>query len=105
MLLYNVTVGIDKEVEEEWLLYMKEKHVPDVLKTGMFVSSKMYKVLHDQEDGSVSYSVQYFAKSIEQINQYLEVFAPVLIAEHKKKFANRHVTFMTLLEEISTNNL
>lgn len=103
MLLYNVTVGIDREIETEWLQYMKEKHIPDVLKTGMFVSNKIYKVLHDQEDGTVSYSVQYFAKSIEQINQYLEVFAPVLIAEHKKKFANRHVTFMTLLEEITND--
>jgi hypothetical protein len=100
MLLYNVTVGIDKEVEAEWLQYMREKHIPDVLKTGMFLSSKMYKVLHDQEDGTISYSIQYFAKSIEQINQYLEVFAPVLIEQHKKKFANRHVAFRTLLEEV-----
>jgi hypothetical protein len=80
MLLYNVTVGIDKEIEKEWLQYMQERHIPGVLRTGMFVSNRMYKVLHDQEDG---------------------VFAPVLIEDHKKKFANRHVTFMTLLEEVN----
>ena len=103
MLLYNVTVGIDKEIEKEWLQYMQEKHIPGVLRTGMFVSNRMYKVLHDQEDGTVSYSVQYFAESIDHVNQYLEVFAPVLIEDHKKKFANRHVTFMTLLEEITNS--
>jgi hypothetical protein len=100
MLLYNVTVGIDKDIEEEWLQYMREKHIPDVLKTGMFVSNKLYKVLHDQEDGTISYSIQYFAKSIEHVNQYLEVFAPVLIEQHKKRFANKHVAFRTLLEEV-----
>ncbi len=100
MLLYNVTIGIDKDVEVEWLDWMKQKHIPDVLKTGMFVSSKMYKVLHDQEDETVSYSVQYFAKTIDQIEEYLEVFAPVLIDEHKKRFANKHVAFRTLLEEV-----
>lgn len=100
MLLYNVTVGIDKDVEMEWLRWMKEKHIPDVLNTGMFVSSKMYKVLHDQDDNTISYSVQYFAKSIDHIQQYLEVFAPMLIEEHRRKFLNKHVAFNTLLEEM-----
>lgn len=100
MLLYNVTVGVDKDIEQEWLLWMKEIHMPDVLRTGMFVSSKIYKVLHDQDDGTVSYSVQYFAKSIDHIQQYLEVYAPALIEAHRQKFINKHVAFRTLLEEV-----
>jgi hypothetical protein len=101
MLLYNVTIGIDKDKEAEWLAYMREKHIRDVMNTGMFVKSKMYKVLHDQDEGTISYSVQYFARSIDDVQKYLEVFAPVLIEEHRKKFANQHVAFQTLLEEIN----
>lgn len=100
MLLYNVTVGIDKAAESEWLQYMQEKHIQDVLKTGLFTGYKMYKVLHDQDDGTISYSIQYFAKSIEDVQQYLEVFAPVLIEQHRKRFEHRHVAFRTLLEEV-----
>jgi len=100
MLLYNVTVGVDKDAEEEWLQYMREKHIRDVLDTGLFVEYKMYRVLHDQEDGTISYSVQYFARSIEDIQKYLEVFAPALVEEHRRKFQNRHVAFMTLLDEV-----
>ncbi|MEO5601759.1 MAG: DUF4286 family protein [Cyclobacteriaceae bacterium] len=100
MLLYNVTVGIDKDKEQEWLDYMRNKHIQDVMNTGLFVESKMYKVLHDQHDDTISYSIQYFARNIENIQQYLEVFAPVLIEEHRKKFLNRHVAFRTLLEEV-----
>lgn len=100
MLLYNVTVGIDKDSEEEWLQYMREKHIHAVLNTGLFVDHKMYKVLHDQDDGTVSYSIQYFAKSIADIQLYLERFAPALIEEHRRRFHNRHVTFMTLLDEV-----
>jgi len=101
MLLYNVTVGIDKDSEDEWLKYMRDHHIQAVLDTGLFVGHKMYKVLHDSEDGTISYSVQYFARSINDIQQYLETFAPSLIEEHRKRFQNRHVTFMTLLEEVS----
>ena len=101
MFLYNVTVGIDKDAEVEWLEYMRETHIPAVLNTTLFFSHKLYRVLHDQDDGSISYSVQYFAKSIEDVQQYLEVFAPALIEEHRKRFNNRHVAFRTLLEEVS----
>ncbi len=100
MLLYNVTVGIDKDAEEEWLTWMKTVHIPNVMNTGMFINSRMYKVLHDQEDGTISYSIQYFAKSIDEIQQYLEVFAPALVEQHRQQFHNRHVAFRTLLEEI-----
>lgn len=100
MLLYNVTVGIDKDSEGEWLQYMREKHIQAVLDTGLFTGYKLYKVLHDQDEGTISYSVQYFAKTIEDVQQYLETFAPALIEEHRKKFNNRHVAFRTLLEEV-----
>lgn len=100
MLLYNVTIGIDRDSEDEWLRYMRETHIQAVLNTGLFVGHKMYKVLHDQDDNTISYSIQYFAKTIEDVQQYLETFAPALIEEHRKRFHNRHVTFMTLLDEV-----
>jgi len=100
MFLYNVTIGIDKDVEGEWLAWMKEEHIPDVLATGKFVAHKMYKVLHDNNDGSVSYSVQYFAESLDHVVSYLEQFAPALVEKHKLKYGNKHVAFRTLLEEI-----
>lgn len=100
MYLYNVTVGIDKEVEQEWVTWMKKEHIPDVLSSGMFVGNKMYKVLHDNEDGTVSYSIQYFAESLDPVVKYLEEFAPVMIEKHKQKFGGRHVAFRTLLEEV-----
>jgi hypothetical protein len=100
MFLYNVTVGNDKDVEQEWLQWMKDEHVPKVMDTGMFFDYKIYRVLHDQEEGSVSYSVQYFAHTINHITTYFEKFAPALLEEHRTRFRDKHIAFMTLLEEI-----
>ncbi|HRJ31395.1 MAG TPA: DUF4286 family protein [Cyclobacteriaceae bacterium] len=100
MYLYNVTIGIDKEVELEWLAWMKNEHIPDVLATNMFITHKVYKVLHDNEDGTASYSIQYFADSLDKVVHYLEHLAPALIEKHKQKYGNRHVAFRTLLEEV-----
>lgn len=98
MYLYNVTVNVEKEMEEEWLDWMKSVHIPDVLRTGMFVENKIFKIMHDSEDGSFNYSVQYFAESMEQIMNYQQNFAPMLQAETQKKYGDRLVIFRTLLK-------
>lgn len=100
MFLYNVTVGIDADIEQEWVQWMKTTHIPAVLRTGLFVDYKFYKVLHDNGDGSISYSVQYFAASLENVVLYLEKFAPALVEELRQKFRDKHVAFQTLLEEV-----
>ena len=100
MVLYNVTVGIDQTIEAEWVPWIKEVHIPAVLDTGLFLNAKIYKVLHDNADGSISYSVQYFANSIAEIQQYLEEHAPRLVEAHKQKFRDKHVAFRTVLEEV-----
>jgi len=100
MILYNVTVNIEKHVEEEWVLWMKKTHIPDVLATGMFSENRFYKILHDSEDGSVNYSVQYFTDSIEKITEYQNKFAQKLQDDVKAKFQDKFVVFRTLLETV-----
>jgi hypothetical protein len=98
MYLYNVTVNVEKEMEEEWLDWMKSVHIPDVLRTGMFSENKIFKIMHDSEDGSLNYSVQYFADSMEHVMTYQQNFAPMLQAETQKKYGDRLVIFRTLLK-------
>ena len=100
MLLYNVTVGIDKTVEAEWLIWVRDHHIPAVLATGYFVDCKMYKVLHDQGEDTTSYSVQFFAESINEVATYLDTAAPAIMEAMRAAFRDRHVAFQTLLEEI-----
>lgn len=98
MLLYNETIGIDKDIEHVWLQWMKDTYLPSMMATKMFLDSKIFRILHDNEDGTISYSVQYFSPSIEHIQRYLDEFAPKLAKIHHSKFENKHVIFRTLLE-------
>lgn len=100
MILYNVTVNVDKETEKEWLSWMKEVHIPDVLATGMFLDNKMYRILHDSEDGSINYSVQYFAESMDKLNNYIQVFSKKLQQDVQVKFKDKVVSFRTLLQAV-----
>lgn len=100
MLLYNITIGVDLDIEDEWIQWMKAVYIPTAMNSGMFVNSRLFKVLQDDTEGTVSYSVQFFAESIDNVQQYLEVFGPTLIEEHRQRYRNKHVAFQTLLEEI-----
>ena len=100
MILYNETVGVDLNLEREWLAWMKSSYIPQVMQTGLFAEFKIYKVLSSEEEGTVSYSVQYFAKSMDEVEEYLEVFAPKLIEDLREKFKDHHAAFRTLLEEV-----
>lgn len=79
---------------------MKTEHMLDVLNTKMFVQAKMYKILHEADDATVSYSVQYMAESLDHVEKYLEQFAPALREEANRKFEGKMVAFRTLLEEV-----
>ena len=41
MIIYNVTISIDKEMEKTWIDWMKSTHIPDVMNTGMFLDCKI----------------------------------------------------------------
>jgi hypothetical protein len=99
MFLYNITVGIDKDIEQEWVYWMKTEYIPKVMRTQFFTDYKLYKVLHDDDEASTSYSIQYFARRLEDVTTYFERHKS-LIEEHRSRYHNRHVAFMTLLEEI-----
>ncbi|PRY89934.1 DUF4286 family protein [Mongoliibacter ruber] len=100
MILYNVTVNVEKGVEQEWVSWMKDVHIPDVLATGKFTENKFFRIMHDSEDGSVNYSVQYFAENIDHIMEYQKEFAPKLQQDSIDKFKDKFVVFRTLLETV-----
>lgn len=95
--LYNVTVSIDADIESEWLTWMKEVHIPEVMQTGYFLSNKICRV-HGYEEGGLTYAIQYIARSMDDYTAYQQDFAPRLQAEHTKKYQGKFEAFRTLLE-------
>ena len=100
MIVYNVTVNIEDPVHEEWLQWMKEVHIPNVLRTGMFIDNRIMKVLVEEEMGGQTYAIQYTCESMDRFRQYEAEFASALRAEAEEHFGGRFVAFRTLLEII-----
>ena len=101
MIIYNVTVNIEESVQQEWLKWMNETHIAEVLNTGMFTAAKMSKILVEEQMGGVTYSIQYTSESQEKLDVYNLDFAPALQTKHNNKFQGKFVAFRTLMEVIS----
>ena len=99
MILYSVTVNVENDVAQEWLKWMQETHIPDVMRTGMFVENKLLKLLTEVEGNTgITFSVQYLCESREKYDEYQRSHAPALQAAHHKKYQGKYVAFRTLLE-------
>lgn len=79
---------------------MKKVHIPDVLNTGMFHNHKICKILHDDDDGGVSYAIQYFCKDMATFQEYQAKHAKALQADHSERYKDKYVAFRTLMEVI-----
>lgn len=99
MIIYNVTVKVEHSIHDDWITWMQQTHIPNVMKTNMFHDSKMMKVLVDEEDG-VTYSIQYRVENWEKLEEYQNNHAPELQKEHSEKYQGKFVAFRTLLEEL-----
>jgi hypothetical protein len=99
MYLYNVTLIIDDAAAGEWLKWMQDVHIPLVMATGKFLSSKLLKVVDSPNEG-VTYCAQYLAETMADYEEYQAVYAPALQQELNDKFKDRHVAFRTLMEYV-----
>ena len=98
MIIYNVTINIDDSVHDQWLAWMMEEHIPQMMETGKFYKAKIVKVLVVEEMGGTTYSIQYFTENKETLEAYYKEDAPKMREEGQKLFGDKMLAFRTELE-------
>ncbi len=97
MIIYNVTVKVDHDVAEDWLDWMRNTHIPDVLATGLFTDHRICRVVQDDPDG-MTYAIQYFCESMKNLQQYAAQHAKRLQDDHTERYKDKYVAFRTVME-------
>lgn len=101
MYLYNVTLKVDTTINAEWLTWMKEIHIPEVIATGCFSDYKMLQLLELDDKDGITYAVQYFAPAEKHYRDYIAQHAPKLRDDGIKLWGDKVVSFRTLMKIIS----
>ena len=100
MIIYSVAVTLPADIAEEWLRWMLDIHIPDVMKSGMFSKYNVFKNRAHGVPGEVEFCTQYQAESFEQYERYRTEFAPELQRHHTEKFGTVARASRMVLEEI-----
>ena len=95
MIVYNVTVSLEPSIHKDWIKWMKEVHIPDVMNTGLFNSNRICRVLENDE---ITYAIQYTCENENKLNEYQKRYADKLQAEHTNRYKGKFGAFRTLLE-------
>ena len=98
MIVYNVTIKIDPQIEQEWLKWQKEEHIPEVMRTGLFNDHKMFRLLEQDEHEGITYVTQYFALSIDHYKKYIEQFSSQLRKKTVDKWGDRCIAFRSVMQ-------
>lgn len=98
MVLYNVTIKISHEAEQEWLQWMKEEHMPELMATGLFVDSRLFRLLDVDESDGITYAAQYYCKNMADYDSYISSHSAEMRAKGLERFGDKFIAFRTLME-------
>ena len=70
MYIYNVTVKIDQSRADEWLVWMREKHIPDVMATGFFTENRVCRLVDEGDMEGITFAIQYTCNDLDDFLQY-----------------------------------
>ncbi len=94
MYVYNVTVNVDDAVAEEWLLWMKRVHIPQVMATGLFTDFNMFRIMDRQEDETgITYAIQYHCPHLGDYRQLPGRVCSCLTGRNKTSVRRESIRF------------
>lgn len=99
MLVYNETFIIDDTLEQEWLQWIKNNHIPAVLGTGAFDSYKLLFIMDSPNEG-VTYCLQFHTDTVERYSDFHYKHMDAIHSKHNAQFEERFALFHTLMEEV-----
>jgi len=99
MIIFNITVNISYAAEKEWLMYMKQIHIPEILATGLPTEHKLLRLLTEIENEGSTYTSQFAFRTMEDFLAYQTNHQAELQEKHHERFNGQYVSFRTLLEE------
>lgn len=99
-IIYSVTVKPDRDIEDQYVAWLKDEHMAEVVSTGCFDSFRFYKVMTEDERDGASYNIQYLTTEMSRYFDYINDHAPIMRAKGKEKFGEKFHAFRTLLKHL-----
>ena len=101
MIIYNVTIKVHDSIKEEWLAWLKNEHIPEVIDTGCFTRATILRLLEVDDSEGPTYAIQYVAESKALYNRYIENFAGIMRQKSFDKWGDKFIAFRSVMQVVN----
>ena len=101
MFIYNVTIKVDNCIAEDWLTWLKEEHIPEVMETGCFTSNTILQILEIDDSEGPTYAIQYKVESKALYNNYLNKHAAVMRGKSFEKWGSQFIAYRSFMQIVN----
>ena len=100
MIIYNVTVKIKHVIANQWLLWLKNVHIPELIATGCFTHATILRLMEVDETDGPTYAIQYHAESKALYNRYIDKFSDDMRKKSIDKWGNQFIAFRSVMQVV-----
>ena len=98
MIVYNITIRVERSIDEAWLQWQKEEQIPAILETKLFTEYRIYKLMEQDEIEGNTYIIQLFANTAAQLQEFLQIHDQRLREKAFEKWGDRFISFRTTMK-------
>ena len=99
-IVYSVTVKPNVEIQNEFIAWLKEEHIQEVINTGCFDSARFFKLLDENETDGSSFNIQYSTTEMSRYFDYINNYANEMRQKGLIKFGDQFVAFRSILRSV-----
>ncbi|MET0635625.1 MAG: DUF4286 family protein [Chitinophagaceae bacterium] len=100
-LIYNVTTKVDGAAGEEWLAWMKEEYIPEMLGTGCFHDAVILQLTEVDDSEGPTFAVQYSSAGRSQYNRFIQLFADDMRRKAEARWGAQIISFGSVLRVVN----
>lgn len=101
MFIYNVTIKLAASIHDDWLQWIQQEHIPEVIATGCFEKATLVRLLEVDDSDGPTYAIQYHAVSRAQYQRYISLYADGLRQKSFDRWGNQFMAFRSLMQVIN----
>lgn len=98
MIVYNVTIKVDRAIAGDWRVWMLQEHIPALLDTGCFTDAKMFRLLEQDDSDGPTFCAQYSCASRADYDRYIDTFSAQMRAETLAAWGDKIAAFRTVMQ-------
>ncbi len=101
MIIYNVTIKVTSAIKNDWLAWLKQVHIPDVLATKCFLKATVLYLLEMDDSEGPTYAIQYLAENINAYERYISEFSGIMRQRSFDRWGDQFIAIRTVMEVVN----